>query len=374
MVDENHSIFELENKEKVYVGYRNLLSEKSIGKNFNLNLIERFNANYIKVNPSGNYKFICNEKSIPNKKNLNYFKDLINNKMIEITTEFNINNLQYGNNYDLNLYKEYKGLNWKYDIVENQQPNLTKIVLLNKKDDNVFDCKTENGNIIIRVQKRFEISNSLIGKSILVEKYPKFLAEVYTDTLNPINLDFILNETPIINNLDISLKKKIINIYNNNFLLLTKITLNNTNLDKKLNSNFFKVYITNNYHLNKNGNYKLIQILNCYDNNVYFFNHTDYTVALLIANNPNLRDYIGETFNLNINKLTLVQEIKENENGKFRFLSIKDNKYIFRDIENNSTIVCLLQNSKTPSESNVGKKFNLKYIDTLFSENINDVN
>ena len=160
---------------------------------------------YIKLNPNGNYKLIFIYNSIPNKKKYNYFKDLINNKIIEITTEFNINNFEYGDNYDLNLYKEYRGLNWKYDIIENKQSNLTKVILLKKREENIFNCQTENGNIIdVRMRKKIVIPDFLIGKSILVEKYPKFLGEVYEDNMKLIKLNFKLNETPIINNLDIS--------------------------------------------------------------------------------------------------------------------------------------------------------------------------
>ena len=114
-------------------------------------------------------------------------------------------------------------------------------------------------------------------------------------------------------------------------------------MNKNFKGNFYKIYYTNNYSLDKSGNYKLIQIKSILGFNLYFFNYSEYTIVLLIENNPNLAYYIGETFSLNIYKLTLIQEIKENENGNFRFLSIKDNKYIFNDLENNRVIIGLLQ-------------------------------
>ena len=90
-------------------------------------------------------------------------------------------------------------------------------------------------------------------------------------------------------------------------------------------------------------------------------------IATFIETNPNLSYNLGEYFSLKIAKLTLSENVEQDDNGNFVFLAIKDNKYIFKDIVKNTSIVTLLRNSKIPTDTNVGKRFNLNYIDFIFT-------
>ena len=379
----------LDTKEKIIIHTTNVFSESSVGQNFNLNLNPKYALISQKQNPNGNFKLLTSSMNINTEKDkkqnpesmVYIFQDLTNNTMIDISSDSNfaINNLEYGNNNDLTIYKSFKALSWKFDLQENENPDLKRVVLTKKIKENVFFAQDENNQDILfqlnfygENKSKGYIPDNFVGKSVLVELYQYFTAINVTVSEFPENkFSYTFKENPIINDFNISnFNQKIIDINNANFVLLSRNIFTNITLNKTFNSNLIKLYVSENYNLNKNGIFKLEQINNFNDTNIYYFSIKDQNtmIATFIENNPNLSYNLGEYFSMNIAKLTLANNVQQYDNGNFIFIAIKDNKYIFKDIVKNKIIVTLLRNSKTPTYNSVGKRFNLNYIDFLLSD------
>ena len=377
IVDQFHSLFLLENNEIIFCGYILTFNENSIGKNFTLDIFPRFHCFDFEINQNGNYQFNGCQQLLPNNNNNYYFKNLLNNEAVSVrigNNFTNLNNIEYGQNFNLVLKKDYKVFDWKFDIPDNQDSNYKRIILTKKIKKKYYYAKNDNNeNIYIIFFTDINNSDYLIGKSILVKMYPKFLSFSSNTIISNIvdyNFNFKIKENTIINNFSVNLNKIFIDINNSKFVLLSKNIFTYNNSNKTFNSNLIKVYIAQNYNLNKNGIFKLEQIINFsikYHLFCYIFKYQNTMIATFIETNPNLSYNLGEYFSLNISKLTLSENIEQNDNGNFVFLAIKDNKYIFKDIVKNTSIVTLLRNSKIPTDTNVGKRFNLNYIDFLFT-------
>ena len=379
----------LDTKEKIIIHTTNLFSESSVGQNFNLNLNPKYALISQKQNPNGNFKLLTSSMNINTEKDKKQnpesmvynFKDLANNSLIDISgdTNFAINNLEYGTNNDLTIFKSFKALNWKFDLPENENPDFKRVVLTKKLKNNVFYAQDENNQDILLELKFFGqnksngyIPDNLVGKSVLVELYQYFTAINVTVSEFPENkFSYTIKEKPKINNFNISnFNEKIIDINNSQFVLLSRNIFTNITLNKTFNSNLVKIFVFQNYNLNKNGIFKLEQINNFMDTNIYYFSikNTNTMIATFIENNPNLSYNLGKYFSMNIAKLTLANNVEQDNNGNFIFISIKDDKFIFRDLDKNKFIFSVLRSSKTPSVNDSGKRFNLNYIDFLLSD------
>ena len=376
--DDTHVKFKTKNIEK-YIGIRNLINFKFVGKLFNLGYtIKRHYALKFEETKNGLWKLINIHISISEKSPYFYFfKNNITEEIIEVTDTKLLNNGLLFLNYNLDILESYKSFEWKPYIMNKSIPcNYQKIKLLNTLYQCYLAKKDDNTEIAICVGQH--IPNYYIGKYILIELLPKYIClNILYKNILPTKCysELIIGNNISISNNIINNKFFSIRFYttldNRKFVGVQNSFITNENIGKQYNFNINKLFLTHYVILNEKSNYRLISIVNYINFQVYcFIDKLRNIYYTLVDNNPDLSSLLGQKFDFERKNILLGVDISNDDNGKWEFVSVVDNIYNFKNLTTNNIRPFLINNQTTPSVSNIGKKFNMNKYEVFFIQSI----
>lgn len=366
-----HLIFETDIL--LYIGTRNLINYNFVGENFYLNKIfKRYLVLKYKNNCNGLWNLINISISISeNSPFFYFFKNNITNEIIQTTDKILLDEGLLFANYDLELIETFKTIQWTPDLNTKDLCNYIKVKILNIYDGGYLG--TLNNNVLINIRS-LNLPNYYIGKEIFIELLPKYLSlNIFIKTNNIINNNYYKNLTignkitP--SNLDIT-KTLSIRFYTDNNLKIAGISqsfITDINIGSSYTYKINKLYVTRFAILNDNSNFTLISIVNYIELLIYLFEDNIGNIYYyLIETNPDLSFLLGRKFDIDSKILFLGSDISFNNNGKYEFISVIDNIYNFKNINNNEINSFLINNQSTPTESNIGKIFDMNIFKIYF--------
>lgn len=371
IVDNEHSIFSDNKLGNIYIGTSHEFSQELINKEFKYELFERYSSDTVIFNNKGKWKLIDLYIQERNGKNISYlFKSNNNNKIIDVTISQNsyLNDRKYGDNFDLELMKSYKIMEW-LGSKDNEFQEVTMLLYY----DNSMKIKMKNGEIATMTNRGNDIiPQSYLGKKIYVKLLPKYMADnilIYNPPINFNEKTLKIAEELSIINFTYDITKRKFTDKENIYCVLTDSIVNDINISEKVGLKYLHLNYIKEIEKNNDGEYLLEGITHLDKLKIYIFKKDNKLFSAIIENSPHFQTLIGKNFDFKLCTLKLISNITASDTGKYVFLSIINNKYLFGNLENGKKIHYLLEDSRTPTDSNIGRRFHFSEMSILYSPN-----
>ena len=371
IVDEAHVIIQDDILNNIYVANLYKFSNNLQGKLFEYNLIERYSPIEIIENKFGSWKLINIMTIFEEDLNptFNFFININTKKIIEVTLQNNtfLNNLKLGLKYDLILLRSFKLIEW-VPVFEN---NYEKVTVINF-DGKYAIAKTHlNEKIKICNNNEIKINYNYLGKEIYVKIIPKFFSNIINIKNNGYFYKSITCKIGNVRYANFSNKSFQIRMCDEKCVLIDTL-MNDSNLSNEITFKYIPIVYTREIIKSEKGKWKLLSVIDIKDFKIYVFELKNFLYGVIIKDDPQIESLIGENFSLVYDTLKIIFNIYQKDDAEYVFESIIDNKYVFRNFTNNKYIYCFLSGLKTPSESNVGKRFNLEESSIYYCYSIED--
>lgn len=377
------------NNEDYYISTVSSIGTLQIGSTFSVEIIEREACYSYKKNEDGLYKLIQKQQYLVGTVPIVFynFKQNETNEIISVESNYllNLNDNILGDNYDLDLLHNYKGLEVLPNLIENKTRNLQEVLIGNLMPTIGYNCTLNNG-MKINITSAF-IKPSDIGFTKLVEIQHKYLGLniVKGNSLIPYyntNLKFSQN---LISTLGEFNCYNMYTLNGNQYVVCSNNIITDNNSNKLININQVPLFSMINIKKSLTGSYKLNQILVILGINFYIFSTEENDIfATLSQPNLLLDESLGELFNFDISKIYYAEKLfftTQDDPLGCVYKGLLDPIYLFGSEANAlgeeektpSLINVLLGPNNIPTPQDTGKKFRLNLKEVLLGLQIKDV-